>query len=70
VLFEGAGLFTAAGRDAFLCLLVLPLRYPAGVSRRQGETAFHVLQWFWYRYFVDMKLRETRIYIRKQSVDA
>ena len=33
--------------------------------------AFHVLQGFWYRYLVDMKLHETKTYMRKHdaSVD-
>lgn len=33
-------------------------------------TAFHVLQGFWYRYLVDMKLHETRKYMRNKGVDA
>lgn len=33
-------------------------------------TAFHVLQGFWYRYLVDMKLYETKTYMREQNVDA
>lgn len=34
-------------------------------------TAFHVLQGFWYRYLVDMKLHETKTYMRRHdaSVD-
>lgn len=32
-------------------------------------TAFHVLQGFWYRYLVDMKLYEVRAHIRKNNVD-
>lgn len=31
-------------------------------------TAFHVLQGFWYRYLVDMKLQETKTYMRTQKV--
>lgn len=34
---------------------------------REG-TAFHVLQGFWYRYLVDMKLQETKDYMRIQKV--
>ncbi len=30
-------------------------------------TAFHVLQGFWYRYLVDMKLHETKTYMRKHN---
>ncbi|MGH1579308.1 glycosyltransferase family 2 protein [Planktotalea sp.] len=33
-------------------------------------TAFHVLQGFWYRYLVDMKLHETKTYMKTQNVDA
>ena len=32
-------------------------------------TAFHVLQGFWYRYLVDMKLHEVKTYMRKNQVD-
>ena len=32
-------------------------------------TAFHVLQGFWYRYLVDTKLHEVRLYMRRNSVD-
>lgn len=32
-------------------------------------TAFHVLQGFWYRYLVDMKLHEVRQYMRRNHVD-
>lgn len=31
--------------------------------------AFHVLQGFWYRYLVDMKLHEVRSYLQNNSVD-
>lgn len=30
--------------------------------------AFHILQGFWYRYLVDMKLREVRIYMKSNNV--
>jgi glycosyltransferase involved in cell wall biosynthesis len=33
-------------------------------------TAFHVLQGFWYRYLVDAKLHEVRLYMRRNNVDA
>lgn len=36
---------------------------------REG-TAFHVLQGFWYRYLVDMKLHEVRLYMKRNDVDA
>lgn len=32
-------------------------------------TAFHVLQGFWYRYLVDMKLHEVKSYMRRNKVD-
>jgi glycosyltransferase involved in cell wall biosynthesis len=32
-------------------------------------TAFHVLQGFWYRYLVDVKLHETRSYMTREGVD-
>lgn len=32
-------------------------------------TAFHVLQGFWYRYLVDMKLHEVKSYLKNNSVD-
>lgn len=32
-------------------------------------TAFHVLQGFWYRYLVDMKLHEVKTYMRREDVD-
>lgn len=35
---------------------------------REG-TAFHVLQGFWYRYIVDLKLREVKRYMRRKNVD-
>lgn len=33
-------------------------------------TKFHVLQGFWYRYLVDAKLHEVRIYMERNDVDA
>jgi glycosyltransferase involved in cell wall biosynthesis len=33
-------------------------------------TAFHVLQGFWYRYLIDMKLYEVRRYMQRKNVDA
>ena len=35
---------------------------------REGA-AFHVLQGFWYRYLVDAKLHEVRLYMRRNNVD-
>lgn len=35
---------------------------------REGTT-FHVLQGFWYRYLVDMKLHEVKTYMHKNQVD-
>lgn len=35
---------------------------------REG-TAFHVLQGFWYRYLVDMKLHEVRAYMRQNNAE-
>lgn len=32
--------------------------------------AFHILQGFWYRYLVDMKLHEVKIYMSRNDVDA
>lgn len=32
-------------------------------------TAFHVLQGFWYRYLVDMKLHEVKVHMKRQRVD-
>lgn len=32
-------------------------------------TAFHVLQGFWYRYLVDAKLHEVRLYMKRNDVD-
>lgn len=36
---------------------------------REGA-AFHVLQGFWYRYLVDVKLHEVRLYMRRHNVNA
>lgn len=47
-------------------------RYVVRLGFLDGKegTAFHVLQGFWYRYLVDMKLHETRKYMCKLGVDA
>lgn len=39
------------------------------IDGRAGA-AFHVLQGFWYRYLVDMKLREVKAYMQKHNVNA
>ena len=49
----------------FLYRYVLRLGFLDG---KEG-TAFHVLQGFWYRYLVDMKLDEVRTYLKNNSVD-
>jgi hypothetical protein len=36
---------------------------------REGAV-FHVLQGFWYRYLVDAKLLELRLYMRQKDTDA
>ena len=50
----------------FLYRYVLRLGFLDG---KEG-TAFHVLQGFWYRYLVDMKLHEVKTYMRTKNVDA
>lgn len=35
----------------------------------QRGTAFHVLQGFWYRYLVDLKVKEVKRYMNSQQVD-
>lgn len=49
----------------FLYRYVLRLGFLDG---REGA-AFHVLQGFWYRYLVDAKLHEVRLYMRRYNVD-
>lgn len=45
-------------------------RYVVRLGFLDGKegTAFHVLQGFWYRYLVDMKLHETKAYMLKNDV--
>jgi hypothetical protein len=45
-------------------------RYVVRLGFLDGKegTAFHVLQGFWYRYLVDMKLHETKTYMRRHDV--
>ena len=46
-------------------------RYVARLGFLDGKegTAFHVLQGFWYRYLVDMKLHEIKTYMTTNNVD-
>jgi glycosyltransferase involved in cell wall biosynthesis len=46
-------------------------RYVVRLGFLDGKegTAFHVLQGFWYRYLVDMKLHEVQTYITRNNVD-
>ena len=46
-------------------------RYVVRLGFMDGKegTAFHVLQGFWYRYLVDVKLYEVNSYIKNQNVD-
>jgi glycosyltransferase involved in cell wall biosynthesis len=50
----------------FLYRYVLRLGFLDG---KEG-TAFHVLQGFWYRFLVDAKLHEVRMYMRRNNADA
>ncbi|WP_035515766.1 glycosyltransferase family 2 protein [Pseudohaliea rubra] len=47
-------------------------RYVVRLGFLDGKegTAFHVLQGFWYRYLVDAKLHEVRLYMQRNDVDA
>jgi hypothetical protein len=36
----------------------------------KAGAAFHILQGFWYRYLVDMKLHEVKAYMRRRDCDA
>jgi hypothetical protein len=46
-------------------------RYVLRIGFLDGKegTAFHVLQGFWYRYFVDINLHEVKRYIRRSDAD-
>ncbi len=46
-------------------------RYVVRLGFLDGKegTAFHLLQGFWYRYLVDVKLHEVRLYMRRNDVD-
>lgn len=56
------------GVRAFLYFLY---RYVFRLGFLDGKegTAFHVLQGFWYRYLVDLKLHEVKLYMRRKNVD-
>ena len=56
------------GVRAFLYFLY---RYVVRLGFLDGKegTAFHVLQGFWYRYLVDMKVHEVKVYMRRTDVD-
>lgn len=56
------------GLRAFVYFLY---RYVVRLGFLDGKegTAFHVLQGFWYRYLVDMKLHEVQTNIKKNNVD-
>ena len=47
-------------------------RYVVRLGFLDGKegTAFHVLQGFWYRYLVDTKLHEVRMYMKRHDADA
>jgi len=46
-------------------------RYVVRLGFLDGKegTAFHVLQGFWYRYLVDMKMHEVKTYMRRNDMD-
>lgn len=52
-------------------LMYFLYRYVIRLGFLDGKegTAFHVLQGFWYRYLVDMKLHEVKAYMQRTSVD-
>ena len=56
------------GGRAFLYFFYRYIMRLGFLDGREG-TAFHVLQGFWYRYLVDMKLREVKKYMHAQEVD-
>lgn len=55
----------------FRALIYFLYRYVIRLGFLDGRegTAFHVLQGFWYRYLVDVKLYEVRKYMRNHNVD-
>lgn len=54
----------------FRALSYFLYRYVIRLGFLDGKegTAFHVLQGFWYRYLVDMKLHEVKAYMRRENV--
>lgn len=59
---------TPIGLRAFIYFLY---RYVIRLGFLDGQTgtAFHVLQGFWYRYLVDLKIMEVKHYMRSQDCD-
>lgn len=57
------------GVRAFIYFMYRYLIRLGFLDGREG-TAFHVLQGFWYRYLVDMKLHEVKSHMRRKDVDA
>ena len=56
--------------SGFRAFLYFVYRYVIRLGFLDGKegTAFHVLQGFWYRYLVDIKLQETKSYMRRHDV--
>lgn len=57
------------GLRAFLYFIYRYVFRLGFLDRKEG-TAFHVLQGFWYRYLVDMKLHEVKTHMRLENCDA
>ena len=45
------------------------LFYSVGVLDGKEGIAFHVLQGFWYRYLVDIKLNEVKTHLKNRDID-
>lgn len=58
-----------AGTRAFVYFLYRFVLRLGVLDGKEGR-AFHVLQGFWYRYLVDMKLHEVKTHMRRQGLDA
>jgi glycosyltransferase involved in cell wall biosynthesis len=58
--------------NGFRALAYFLYRYIFRLGFLDGKegAAFHVLQGFWYRYLVDMKMHEVRTYMRRNNVSA
>jgi glycosyltransferase involved in cell wall biosynthesis len=56
----------------FRAVLYFAYRYFVRLGFLDGRegTAFHVLQGFWYRYLVDVKLHEVKCYMKRHGTDA